>query len=213
MAPLMYFLDTILSMSGASAAAERLFSSHGGTMRTTEALRAGIHPRTLYALRDAGTLAELTRGVYRLTRMPRLAEPDLVAVAKRAPQAVLCLASALAFHRLTTLIPHAIDIAVARSARRPRLSGLPIRVHRFSGRSFTAGVEPASLDGVAVRVYCPEKSIADAFKLRRQLGEDVALEALLAYLRRRSALPQRVLEFARICRVEHIVRPYLMALA
>jgi hypothetical protein len=67
--------------------------------------------------------------------------------------------------------------------------------------------------GSPVRVYVAEKSIADAFKHRRLLGEDVAVESLRSYLRRRSASPQRILEFARICRVETTIRPFLMALS
>jgi len=31
-----------------------LFKKHGGMLRTSDALRLGVHPRTLYALRDSG---------------------------------------------------------------------------------------------------------------------------------------------------------------
>ena len=82
--------------------AYKFFRSHGGTMRTDEALAAGIHRRTLYAMRDAGELDQLTRGVYRLTRLPPLGNPDLITVAKRIPGGVVCLISALCFHELTT---------------------------------------------------------------------------------------------------------------
>ena len=83
-----------------------LFREHGGTLQTGKALRLGIHPRTLYALRDAGNLQQLSRGLYRLTELPLPAEPDLLVVAHQLPGAVICLVSALAFHGLTTQIPH-----------------------------------------------------------------------------------------------------------
>ena len=82
-----------------------LFRQHGGTLRTAEALRLGIHPRTLYAMRDAGVLVRLSRGLYRLAEFPPLSNPDLVTVALNIPQAVICLVSALAFHELTTQVP------------------------------------------------------------------------------------------------------------
>ncbi len=41
-----------------------------------------------------------------------LAHPDLVTVAKRVPQGVLCLISTLSFHELTTQVPHMTDIAL-----------------------------------------------------------------------------------------------------
>ena len=37
------------------------------------------------------------------------------------PQAVFCLLTALAFHRLTTQVPHAVEVALPRTARVPRL--------------------------------------------------------------------------------------------
>ena len=89
-----------------------LFREHGGILRTSEALDLGIHPRTLYALRDAGALQQLSRGLYRLAELPPLSHPDLVIVALKVPQAVICLVSALAFHELTTQVPHAVDVAL-----------------------------------------------------------------------------------------------------
>ncbi|MEO8097591.1 MAG: type IV toxin-antitoxin system AbiEi family antitoxin domain-containing protein [Acidobacteriota bacterium] len=35
-------------------------------LRTGNAIRLGIHPRTLYALRDAGEIERVGRGLYRL---------------------------------------------------------------------------------------------------------------------------------------------------
>src|SRR5213593_3066033 len=90
------------------------FRLAGGVLHTSQALRAGIHPRELYALRDAGVLERVSRGVYRLADLPPLAEPDLVTVAARLPKAVIALVSGLHFHGLTTEIPHEVSIAMVR---------------------------------------------------------------------------------------------------
>ena len=84
----------------------------GGMLRTTDALRLGIHPRTLYALRDAGEIEAVGRGLCRLATAPPLTAPDFIAIALLVPRAVICLVSALAHHRLTTQIPHAVDVAL-----------------------------------------------------------------------------------------------------
>ena len=63
------------------------FDRPGGLLRTGQALRAGIHPRDLYRLRDEGTLEQVSRGLYRLADLPPLGSPDLVAVALRVPKA------------------------------------------------------------------------------------------------------------------------------
>lgn len=44
----------------------RTIQNHGGIIRTADALRLGIHPRTLYQLRDSDGLVQLSRGVYHL---------------------------------------------------------------------------------------------------------------------------------------------------
>ena len=189
-----------------------IFRQHGGTLRTAEALRLGIHPRTLYAMRDSGVLERLSRGLYRLAELPPLSNPDLVTVALKIPQGVVCLVSALAFHELTTQIPHAVDIALHNRAERPRLDHPPLRIFWFSGPAWSEGVEMHLIDEVPVRIYGPEKSVADAFKYRRKIGLDVALEALRLYRRRRDFDVSRLLHYARVCRVEKVIRPYLEAL-
>ncbi len=189
-----------------------LFRQHGGTLRTAEALRLGIHPRTLYAMRDTGVLERLSRGLYRLAEFPPLSNPDLVTVALNIPQAVICLVSALAFHELTTQVPHAVDLALPRGAERPRLDYPPLRIFWFSGPAWSEGVETHQVDDVPVRIYSLEKSVADAFKYRRKIGLDVALEALKQYRQHRDFDVSRLLHYARICRVENVIKPYMEAL-
>ncbi len=188
------------------------FRRAGGVLRTTQALEAGAHPRDLYALRDAGLLERVSRGVYRLAELPPLSEPDLVTVAARVPKAVIALVSALHFHGLTTEIPHEVSIALPRGTVRPRLDWPPLRVYRLSGMMFTSGIEAHERDGVSVRVYGPAKTVADCFKFRNQLGVDVALEALRTGLSERRFTPADILRVAKIGRVDRIVRPYLEAM-
>ena len=191
--------------------AQQVFATHRGTLRTVEAQRAGIHPRTLYALRDQGKVEQVARGLYRLATLPASSEPDLLTVAKKVPRAVFCLLTALAFHRLTTQVPHAVTIALPRTARVPRLAHPPLEVFRFSPASLRAGVQEHVVDGVPLRIFSPEKTLADVFKYRHKLGLDVALEALRTYRGRRKQDWAQVLAFARLCRVENIIRPYLEA--
>jgi predicted transcriptional regulator of viral defense system len=191
--------------------AHRIFKERQGTLRTFEALRAGIHPRTLYALRDRGEIEQIARGLFRLAELPPPGEPDLLTVAKKVPQAVFCLLTALAFHRLTTQVPHAVEVALPRTARVPRLDHPPLKVFRFSSESLRAGIETHTVDGVSIRVYCREKTLADVFKYRNKVGLDVALEALRAYRSQPKRDFQAVLKYARICRVENVIRPYLEA--
>lgn len=120
--------------------------------------------------------------------------------------------SALASHELTTQIPHAVDVALESRSTRPRLAFPPVRVFWFSGPAWSEGIELHELDDTPVRIYGPEKSVADAFKFRRKLGLDLAIEALKAYRRRPDFDVGGLLHYADVCRVEHIISPYLEAL-
>ncbi|HIJ56893.1 MAG TPA: transcriptional regulator [Deltaproteobacteria bacterium] len=189
-----------------------IFKKHGGILRTAQAIRAGIHPGTLYAMRDSGALEVVSRGVYRLANSPPLGNPDLVTVAARVPGGVICLISALAFHELTTQIPHEVHVALPRGAEEPRLDHPPIKTYRFTGEAFTEGVEAHELDGVSVRIYSPEKTLADCFKFRNQVGLDTVVEAVRFYRERRSIKVDNLMRYAGICRVKKIIRPYLEAI-
>lgn len=192
--------------------AKAVFRRHGGVLRTSEAIRSGIHPRTLYAMRDAGVLERLSRGLYRIADLPPLGNPDLVAVALKVPTGVICLISALAYHELTTQIPHEVYLALPRGAEPPRLDHPPVRVFWFTGKAFTAGTDTPKLDGVAVRIYSAEKTLADCFKYRNKIGLDTAVEALKRYVSSRRVRVDKLIAYARICRVEKVMRPYLEAL-
>lgn len=193
-------------------AAKALFLKYGGILRTGEALDLGIHRRTLYAMRDSGLLERLDRGLYRLTDLPPLSDPDIVIVARKIPDGVICLISALHFYELTTQIPHAVSIAVRRGKEPPRLGYPPTKIYTFSGQAFTEGIETHVIDETTVRVYSAEKTIADCFKYRHKLGMDIVREALEFYRKKRKPNRRKLLQFARVCRVEKIMRPYLETL-
>jgi predicted transcriptional regulator of viral defense system len=180
------------------------------TFTTGEALQAGVHPRDLYRLRDQGDLNELSRGVFRRADAPVPRYPDLLAVARRVPQAVVCLTSALALHDLTDDIPTAVHIAVPRTARPPRIDHPPTEVSRFDVATFELGVEwVEAAEGERVRVYSAPRTVVDVFRLRARLGEATAFMALRRYLAQRDARVGELLEFARAL---HVAGPLRTAL-
>ncbi len=187
------------------------FRRGGGILRAHEARAAGIHPRTLASMAEQGTLLRASRGVYQLagTTSP---DPDFAIVARMVPSAVVCLVSALAVHRLTTQIPHAVDLAVPKGFTDRRLQHPPVRMYRFGDASLDAGVTQMTVGGVRLRVYSAAKTVADCFKFRNKIGRDIAVEALRNYLRRRDARVQDLTRFAAINRVQSVMAPYLDAL-
>jgi len=190
-----------------------VFQRHGGILRTSEALDAGIYRRTLYHMEEEGLLTKLERGVYKLSDTDMLANPDLTIVAKKVPKARICLISALDFHGITTEIPHEVHIALPRTSRDPKLDHPPLQVYRFSGDSLTKGIEKHKVDGVEVQVYNPAKTIADCFKFRNKIGLDIAMEALEQGIKQGKASYSDILKYAEICRVKSVIKPYMEAIA
>lgn len=105
--------------------------------------------------------------------------------------------SALAFHDLTTQVPHEVYLAIRRGSREPRLDSPPVQLFEFSGAAFEEGIETHQLDGVPVRIYSPEKTIADGFKYRHKIGLDVALEVLRLWQGRRGRDTDALVRYAR----------------
>jgi predicted transcriptional regulator of viral defense system len=191
--------------------AKQIIRESGGMIQTSDAIHAGIHPRTLYKLRDTGDLEQISRGIYRLTEIEAVSNPDLVIVAARIPNSVICLVSALFFHEITTQIPHEVSVAIPKGSKPSMIDYPPMQFYKFSENSFQAGVERHQIDSVIVKVYSPEKTLADCFKFRNKIGMDVVLEALKLYKTRITFNHKKILEYAKICRVDKIVLPYLEA--
>ena len=112
-------------------------------------------------------------------------------------------------YQRVVLIPHSISIALAKGSDTPRLDYPPISIHRFSKEALLAGIDVHHIDNVPIRIYSPEKTLADCFKFRNKIGMDVVLEALKLYKIRKEFKSGEILKYAKICRVENIMRPYL----
>jgi len=162
-------------------------------------------------LRDSGELEGLSRGLYRLVDMPELSDPDLVTIAHRIPEGVICLISALHFHEITTQIPYVVSVAIKRGKEKPRVEYPPNKIYTFSGNAFSDGIDTHVIDAATVRVYSPEKTLADIFKFRDKIGNDTIREAIQMYKRQMKPKPRELLKYAKVCRVEKCMRPYLEA--
>ncbi|MFZ5879347.1 MAG: type IV toxin-antitoxin system AbiEi family antitoxin domain-containing protein [Chloroflexota bacterium] len=183
-------------------------------MRSTEIFAEGIQPRTLYKMRDDGLVIQEGRGLYRLSTSDEIiwSNPDLAIVSLRIPKGVICLISALYFHRLTTQIPYEVYIALPRDSEKPRIQYPPTRFCWISPEPFKAGIEKHTIDNVEVKIYNAAKTIADCFKFRNKIGMDVALEALRDGMHNGRCTTSEIMYFARINRVERVMLPYVEAL-
>jgi predicted transcriptional regulator of viral defense system len=184
-----------------------------GLIRPRDVEAAGIQREYLLRLYRAGALERVGRGLYALPGTHASEFLSLKEVAKRAPNVVVCLLSALQLHGLTTQIAHRVWIAIENRKWEPKFDFPPVEIVRLTGQCFTFGIEERVIDQVTVKVYSPAKTVADCFKFRNKIGLDVALEALRETWRNRKATMDELWEAAKVCRVANVMRPYLESAA
>lgn len=187
----------------------KTFLSKNGIARSHELVAAGIARSQLSRMVATGQLVRVARGLYAMPNYQGGEHNALVTVAKRTPNALFCLLTALGIHELTTQAPFEVWIAIGNKDHPPRLDYPPLRTMRFSDAALEAGVESRLIDGVTVRVTNAAKTVADCFKFRSKVGLDVALEALREARRSKKASADDLWRYAKINRVTNIMRPYM----
>ena len=196
-------------MTIAKHRAIKFIKQNGGLIRTREALNHGIHRRTLYGLWDDGSVIQLSRGLFQLANLDRPAHARLAEIAKRVPNGVICLKSALAFHGLVDQEPGHIWLAVERKARKPIIESPPAQAFFFSGEMFHRGIQIRRIMNQAVLIYNAPKTVIDCFRWQKKVGRGVAIQAARTYLKRKDDNPSELMRYAKICRIEKMMNVYL----
>jgi predicted transcriptional regulator of viral defense system len=201
---------------------ERMESSHQtildlaaqrGLIRPRDLSERGLPSVALTRLVRQGLLTRVGRGLYARPDRKVSEHGTLAGVARKHPQAVVCLLSALRVHDLTTQSPFEVWLAIPNKARAPKMDYPPLRIMRFSGSLLSDGIEEHQIDGVTVRVTNVARTVTDCFKFRNKIGLDVAMEALQeTWLAKRLSMDE-LWRYATLCRVANVMRPYMESLS
>jgi predicted transcriptional regulator of viral defense system len=185
----------------------------GAFFRPRDVLPLGVSFRQLQRFVAEGTVEKLGGGVYRLSEVEPNEFETIAMVATAAPDAIVCLLSALRIHEIGTQSPHQVWLAIDRKARVPRRLPAKVRIVRYSGPMLTYGVVTQSMQGVKVRLTNPARTVVDCFRYRNKIGLDVAMEALRDAVRSRKAMVSEIDRAAEVCRIRTVIGPYLEALS
>lgn len=188
-------------------------SGVGAFFRPRDVLPLGVSFRQLQRFVAEGSVEKLGGGVYRLSAVEPNEFETIAMVATAAPDAIVCLLSALRIHEIGTQSPHEVWLAIDRKARIPRRLPAKVRIVRFSGPMLTYGVVTQSLQGVRGRLTNPARTVVDCFRYRNKIGLDVAMEALRDAVRSRKAMVSEIDRAAEVCRIRTVIGPYLEALS
>lgn len=188
------------------------FQNHGGIVRFSSIRKAGFHSDTLKSLEKENKVEKVGRGLYRLTGDNLGSHPDYVIASLQASKGVICLLSALYFYQATSEIPRFVDIAIPSGARANKIKYPPVKFYRFSPKAWDAGIEEHEIAGHRIKIYNLAKTVADCFKFRNKIGADVAREAIKVAVTEKGIKPKEIMNFAKICRVDRIIKPILETL-
>lgn len=183
-----------------------------GLLRTGEAAAAGVDRSTLARLCEHGVLERLERGLYGLPAAAVREHVDLEIVAKRVPQAVFCLLTALRLHGLGTQQPRRVWICLPRGVHRPALQFPLLEVIHVQPELHRLQVETLRSGPIRLKVYGVEKTLVDCFRHRRKLGMEPVLEALKDAINQRRLNVDELWRQAQAQRMQRVMAPYLEAL-
>lgn len=183
-----------------------------GVVRARDFTAAGIARTYIQRLCREGFLVRAGRGLYQAADAEIETPHSLVEASRALPHGVVCLLSALQFHGLTTQTPHEVWMMIGSKKWVPKKPPVSLRIIRATGAALSDGVELHEIEGIEVPIYSAAKTVADCFKHRNKAGIDVAIEALRDCLRQRKCTVDDLWRYARICRVQNVMRPYLEAL-
>jgi predicted transcriptional regulator of viral defense system len=178
-------------------------------IRSKDASALGIPRNYLSRFVQRGLLRKVGRGLYASPSSSATEHISLIEAAYKVPDGVICLLSALQFHKFTTQAPYQVWIAIDVKAWAPQIVSPATRLVRMSGPALHFGVKEYPVHGATLKVYTPAKTVADCFKFRNKIGMDVALEALRECRRLKKATTDEIWSAAKVCRVANVMRPYL----
>ena len=190
----------------------RFLKQKGGMASFSELDKAGFNKALIKSSLISNNIQKLDRGLYSLSEGMSFSNPDLVAISIKIPKGTICLLSALAFHEATNEIPKYVDVAIPRGTHESKVKYPPVRFYRFAPDTWKAGVEKHEIKGHTVKIYSLAKTVADCFKFRSRIGINVAREALKVAITEKHVKPKDIMEYAKICRVDKIIKPILEAM-
>jgi len=188
--------------------------SHGVYVHMSEMKKHRFPPALVKALREKGILERVKAGLYRPVDIDDIPDVSIgfVDVSKAIPDGIIGLISALHYFELTTFNPSSIYLVVPHNKKVPQIEYPPTKIFYFRKRFFEVGIEIIDTPYGPIKIYNREKTICDMFRYRKKLGDDIALEALKNYISYKQSDFHKLMEFAEICQVKTIIRPYLKAL-
>ena len=189
---------------------DRLLTEQNGTLKTGQAVLAGISKPVFYEYVKTRELERVAPGIY----VSKDSWMDVMYLTHlRFEQAVFSHETALFFHDLTDREPMEYTVTVKTGYNPTKLKAEGFRVYTIKEELHNVGkIEANTPFGHKVWIYDMERTICDLIRNRSNIEMQTFQEALKAYARRRDKNLRTLMKYAGLFRVEKILRQYLEVL-
>lgn len=182
----------------------KLFFTHGGYL-TRKQIPDDATYKQITRLVDKGVVERVKRGVYRLSDEGE----TMIDIDKIVPHGVLCIYSALFYYQLTVYIPHSYNIAIEQKRKVKLPDYPPITLYYWDKKYLKLGVTRKIVDGYEIDIYDLEKTVCDTVKFRNKIGDEIVGEVIREYLKRKDRNLIILMKYAKIMRIEKILKLYM----
>jgi len=188
------------------------FGKHNGYARMNDLKENGFHTRVIAKALNDNIIEKIKPGLYKLVDYEWDENSSFVDITKVNSKAVICLNSALHYYNLSTINPNLVHVAVPNNTARFSLDYPPVKLFYFSDTIYPPEIIEIKGSNGSFKIYSIEKTICDAFRYRKRIGEDIALEALKNYMRRKESDLNRLYKVAKECKIDKVIEPYIKAM-
>jgi predicted transcriptional regulator of viral defense system len=188
------------------------FGKHNGYARMKDLKKNGFHTRVIAKALNDNIIEKVKPGLYKLVDYEWDENSSFIDITKVSSKAVICLNSALHYYNLSTINPNLVHVAVPNNTARFSLDYPPVKLFYFSDTIYPLEIIEIKGSNGTFKIYSIEKTICDAFRYRKRIGEDLALEALKNYMRRKESDLNRLYKVAKECKIAKVIEPYIKAM-
>jgi predicted transcriptional regulator of viral defense system len=155
----------------------------------------------------SGEVERIKPGVYHYKN--NLSNSVMIDIEKIISNGVLCMYSTWLHYELSVQVPQCFNIAVEKSRKIVLPDYPPIKLYFWKQEYYELGIENQIIGGFSVKIYDLEKSVCDAVKFRNKIGMETTAEIIKNYLNRKERNFTKLMKYAKIMRIEKIMRTYI----
>ena len=188
-------------------ALDYLLDNGNGTIKTSQAVKAGISKPAFYEYVKRNNLVKASNGIY---HQQHTWADSLYFIHLRYKQVVFSHETALYLHDLTDREPLNYSVTVRTGYNPTNLKKSGIKVYTVKNELHSIGLSLIKTNfNNTVPVYNLERTVCDIVRSRNSIDYQVFQDTLKNYVKRRDKNLKLLMEYAELFRVKNILKKYL----